>query len=113
MWLDKTIGKIFYETYIEFKDDLKSEDQPKEIFVSYFKYIKEVISSGHFPTIKIPKFGTLTPSVSNMEKISGFYEKKNGEFYEDASKKMKDSINRLKKEKIKRKRNGSRESTNE
>ena len=107
MWHDKIMGKVLNEAYEEFKDELIDSSQVRVLFYSYFKYISSVVSSGYFPTIKIPKFGTLYPSVNYLQRKLNIFKNKEEEYFEQSSVKIENAINRLKTEKIKRKRNAS------
>ena len=99
------MGKILQETYEEFSDELEDSSQVRELFVSYFRYVKEVIRSMHFPYIVIPKFGTLIPIVRNVENLKDRYKTKDEEYFKETTPKITEALERLKEEKKRRKRN--------
>lgn len=104
MWLDKTMRKIMKETAEEFGFE---ETKPiRELFEEYFRYIRSLFQSNHFPYIKIPKFGYFIPREDKLRKLKVRYDKKEGEYFKDASEKIGKAIERIGNEKNRRKRNG-------
>lgn len=104
--IDTVMGKILQETYEEFEDELEGSHLVKDLYKDYFRFVYEIIKSGHFPRISIPKFGHLIPNPSKISKYCDNYTRKYGNdsdfTYLD---KIDESINRIKEEdkKIKRK----------
>lgn len=97
--VDKKLKKIFDKVEKQFEDEGVTRGQIVEIYYLLFKNAKQLISSGEYPTIRIPGLGIFRPKIKALKKrvrLTEDEEKK--EIYQKV-------LDRLVFEKNKRKRN--------
>ena len=98
MIADKTLKEVFDEAEEHFKEREITRDQITESFSLFWKNFKLFLKSNKFPTVLVPKWGRFVPRIN---KLYGWFHSVEDE---DTKEELIKIINRLKREKQKRKR---------